>query len=191
VGRVTIAPAGPGHNCGPALQSAGGWHLHCWRRARADLLPHLPIEVVRLRVRRAAELGLDYRTYASVRAATGHDVLAFLFSSNALRVMGLQAALPPDRAERLRALVACGRQALATAPLAPQALLAATGGLIDAAAPAPHHLAGFGPARHAIRRALGPIPGDRVLLVGEGALEQDWCAAGGLAGWVPADRYFA
>jgi hypothetical protein len=185
-----VTVAGPGHNRGPALQPAGGWHLHCWRRARADLVPHLPIEVVRLRVRRAADLGLDYRTYASVRAATGHDVVAFLFSSNALRVMGPQASLPTDRADRLRALVACGRHALATAPLAPQVLLAAAGGLIDAAGPAPHHLAGFGTARRAIRLALGKVPGDRVLLVGEGALEQDWCAAGGLAGWVPADRYF-
>jgi hypothetical protein len=184
-------PAGPGHNRGPALQPAGGWQLHCWRRARADLLPHLPFEVVRLRIRRAAELGLDYRTYASVRAATGHDVVAFLFSSNALRVMVPQTALPPDRADRLRVLVGCGRQALASAPLTPQALLAAAGGLIDLADPAPHHLSGFGAARGAIRRALGKVPGDRVLLVGEGALEQDWCAAGGLAGWVPADRYFA
>ena len=183
--------AGPGHNRGPALQPAGGWHLHCWRRARADLLPHLPIEVVRLRVRRAGELGLDYKTYASVRAATGHDVVAFLFSSNALRVMLPHPALPPDRANRLRALVACGRHALVTAPLAPQALLAAAEGLIDAASPAPHHLAGFGQARGAIRLALGPIPGDRVLLVGEGALEQDWCAAGALAGWLPAERFFA
>jgi hypothetical protein len=183
--------AGPGHNRGPALEPAGGWHLHCWRRARADLLPHLPAEVVRLRVRRAAELGLDYRTYASVRAATGHDVVAFLFSSNALRVIGPRAVLPSDRAARLRALVACGRQALATAPLTPGALLEAGGGLIDAADAAPHHLAGFGPARRAIRLALGPIPGDCVLLVGEGPLEQDWCAAGGLAGWIPADRYFA
>lgn len=184
-------PAGPGHNRGPLLEPAGGWHLHCWRRARADLLPHLPIEVVRLRVRRAGELGLDYRTYASVRAATGHDVVAFLFSSNALRVMVPQTSLPPDRAERLRALVACGRQALATAPLSPQALLEAAGGLIDAADPAPPHLAGYGSARRAIRQALGRVPGDRVLLVGEGSLEQGWCAAGGLAGWVPADRYFA
>lgn len=188
---MTMPAAGPGHNRGPSLQPVGGWHLHCWQRARADLVPHLPIEVLRLRVRRAGELGLDYKTYASVRAATGHDVVAFLFSSNALRVMGPQAVLPPDRANRLRALVACGRQAMATAPLAPSALLAATGGLIDAAYPAPPHLAAFGAARGAIRLALGKIPGDRVLLVGEGALEQDWCAAGGLAGWLPADRFFA
>ncbi len=59
-----------GHNGGPTLEPGGAWRRHCWRKARADLLPHLPIEVLRTRVRRAGELGLDYRTYASVRAAT-------------------------------------------------------------------------------------------------------------------------
>ncbi len=77
---------GLGHNGGPTMEPGYGWRLHCWKKARADLLPHLPIEVLRTRVKRAAELGLEYRTYASVRAATGHDVVAFLFSSNALRV---------------------------------------------------------------------------------------------------------
>jgi hypothetical protein len=42
----------------------------------------------------------------------------------------------------------------------------------------------------AIRAALGPVPGDRVILVGETALEREWCAAGRLAGWIPAERYF-
>jgi len=43
-----------GHNGGPALTARGrGWATHCWRQARGALLPHLPVEVVRLRVRRA------------------------------------------------------------------------------------------------------------------------------------------
>lgn len=71
-----------GHNGGPDLTGLG-WRTHCWRQARETLLPTLPIEVVRLRVRRAAELGLDYKTYAGIRASTGHDLVAFLFSSNA------------------------------------------------------------------------------------------------------------
>jgi hypothetical protein len=29
-----------------------------------------------------------------------------------------------------------------------------------------------------------------VILVGETALEREWCAAGRLAGWIPAARYF-
>ncbi|TMV67455.1 hypothetical protein FGG78_32035, partial [Thioclava sp. BHET1] len=64
---------GPGHNGGPTMEPGFGWRKHCWSKARQDLLPHLPIEILRNRVRRAKELGLEYRTYASVRAATGHD----------------------------------------------------------------------------------------------------------------------
>jgi hypothetical protein len=185
------APAAPGHNRGPALTGGAAWQLHCWRQARADLLPHLPLEVLRGRVRRAAELGLDYRTYASVRAATGHDVVAFLFSSNALRVLPPVASLPPDRATRLEALTRCGRLALASRPLTPLALLAAAAGRLDAAHPAPAALAGFGEARRAIREALGPLSGDRVILVGDLALERDWCAAAALAAYLPAERFFA
>ena len=65
-----------GHNRAPSVDEGQSWRLHCWRQARAALLPCLPIEVLRTRVKRAADLGLDYRTYASVRAATGHDVVA-------------------------------------------------------------------------------------------------------------------
>ena len=75
---------GIGHNSG---QDAAGYtgRLHQWRAARRALLGNaLPVEVVRLRVRRAAALGLDYGTYASVRAGTGRDIAALLFSSNAL-----------------------------------------------------------------------------------------------------------
>jgi hypothetical protein len=42
----------------------------------------------------------------------------------------------------------------------------------------------------AIRAALGSVPGDRVILVGDMALERDWCAAGRLAGYLTADRFF-
>ncbi|MDH3263731.1 MAG: hypothetical protein OEM24_07010, partial [Paracoccaceae bacterium] len=69
------------------MEGGAGWRRHCWTKAREELLPTLPLEVVRLRVKRAAELGLDYRAYASFRASTGHDVVALLFSSNALRLL--------------------------------------------------------------------------------------------------------
>lgn len=164
------------------------WRAHCWRAARAELLPTLPIEVVRLRVKRARDLGLEYKTYASVRAATGHDLIAFLFSSNALRLVGGRAALPADRMEKLDAMK-CARIVLAVAPLAPTAIM--VNPQIDAAYPAPFALAKFAEARAAIRAALGKVPGDRVLLVGDLALERDWCAAGRLAGYLPAERFFA
>lgn len=184
------AVTGIGHNGGPSLEAGFGWRRHCWAQARARLLPTLPVEVVRLRVRRAAELGLDYRTYASVRAATGHDVVAFLFSSNALRMMAPVVALPAERAAKLAAVRDCGRVALAVRPVTAGAVMAAAGGVLDAAHPAPELLGSFGAAGAAIRAALGRVPGDRVILVGDTALERDWCAAGRLAGWLPAERYF-
>lgn len=181
---------GLGHNGGPTLEAGFGWRKHCWTQARERLLPTLPIEVVRLRVRRAAELGLDYRTYASVRAATGHDVVAFLFSSNALRMMPPLPVLPADRVAKLASLRAVDRMALALRPLPVAAVAAAGQGVLDAVHPAPELLGRWSAAGQALRAALGSVPGDRVILVGETALERDWCAAGRLAGWVPAERYF-
>ncbi|WP_295074341.1 hypothetical protein [Tabrizicola sp.] len=42
-----------GHNGGPSLEGGVSWRKHCWSAARERLLPTLPIEVVRLRVKRA------------------------------------------------------------------------------------------------------------------------------------------
>jgi len=178
-----------GHNGGPTLEPGASWRRHCWTAARARLLPTLPIEVVRLRVRRAAELGLDYKTYAGVRAATGHDVVAFLFSSNALRATALRPDVAGDRAAKLAGIHGCQRIALAVAPLHAPALLQANPEL-DHAHPAPHALARYRDIAAALRAALGKLPSDRVILVGDMALERDWCAAGRLAAYLPAERYF-
>ena len=173
-----------GHNGGPSVEAGASWRRHCWQAAREALLPVLPIEVLRTRVRRAADLGLDYRTYASVRAATGHDVVAFLFSSNALRVGPDRLRMPDGRAEKL-ALVRADRIGLARF-----AEVAAMNPELDRVECPPDLLAKFGDAGRRLRVILGRVPGDRVLLVGDMALERDWCAAGRLAGYLPAERYF-
>ena len=180
--------SGIGHNGGPSLAGGASWRRQCWSAARESLLPTLPIEVVRLRVKRAKALGLEYRTYASVRAATGHDVVAFLFSSNALRVSVLRPAMPETRALKL-AEVQCGRLALAVAPLTP-GMVEAANPVLEGAHPAPYALAGFGEMRAMLRQALGKLPSDQVILIGDLGLERDWCAAGRLAGYLPAERYF-
>ncbi|WP_246831348.1 hypothetical protein [Pseudotabrizicola formosa] len=165
------------------------WRTQCWRAARARLLPTLPIEVVRLRVRRAAELGLDYKTYAGVRASTGHDLVAFLFSSNALRVLRAGQVLSADRMVRLGAVQAAGLIGLAVPPLQ-AADLAQAAPVLRASHAAPHHLASFAEARIRLRAALGSLPPDTVLLIGDHGLEAEWAAAGRLAGYLPAERYF-
>ena len=134
---MTGAPAGSGHNGGPTLEPGAGWRRYAWRRARAELLPTLPLEVVRLRVQRARELGIDYKAYASVRAATGRDVIALLFSVNALRITPAAPAMPPEEAARLAAVSGAERQLAVYRPLAPDRALAVNAAALDMAAPAP------------------------------------------------------
>ncbi|QYK43496.1 MAG: hypothetical protein KF887_08775 [Paracoccaceae bacterium] len=181
---------GIGHNRGPSMDGGQSWRRHCWGAARAALVPHLPIEVLRGRLRRAAELGLDYRTYAGIRATTGHDVVAVLFSSNALMALAGR-ALPSDRVGKVAAVAGAARIGLATRPISPPVLLALAGAALDAAYPAPAALAAFSEARARLRDALGTVPPDRAILIAAHGLEADWAAAGRLAAAVPADRFFA
>jgi hypothetical protein len=149
-------------------------------------LPHLPIEVLRGRLKRAAELGLDYSTYAGIRATTGRDVVAVLFSSNALG-MERGRPVPQERQARL-AGIAARRVGLATAPLCPEALLHLP---LEATHPAPPVLSSFAIQRRMIRVALGADPGDATLLVGGYEAERDWCAAARLGAYLPAEKFFA
>jgi hypothetical protein len=177
-----------GHNGGPTMEPGQSWRRHCWSSARAALLPSLPVEVLRGRLRRAAELGLDYRTYAGLRAATGHDIIAVLFSSNALQATPVT---PPDRQAKLAAITGATRTGLAIAPLTGPALLRGARGALDAAHPAPPLLARWRDARAHLRTILDRIPSDRAVLVAEHPLESDWAAAARMAGTIPAARYFA
>ncbi|TGN53838.1 hypothetical protein E4L95_15790 [Paracoccus liaowanqingii] len=176
------------HNRGPALDSTG-WRSHCWTRARRDLLPVLPIKVVRLRVRRAQALGLDYKTYAGVRATTGRDLIAFLFSSNALGVFRDGQDPAPGRGARLIRLEAARH--LGAGPGLDMAALA---GRIDAASAL--RLPDFGAPWSGMRDrmkgwiATHRLPGDAVLMVSETDHERDIMAAAGLAGFVSGQRYF-
>ena len=177
--------SGPGHNGGPPMGGVG-WQRHCWHRARADLLPRMPLEVVRRRMARAAELGLDYSTYAGIRASTGRDVVAVLFSTNALR-MERSASPPPDRAEQLFAMRGCGRVVLAQLPHRPDEVAAALG---LAAVRAPEPLARWAEARAQILEAARPHPADGVVLIGAAGFERVWAEAARLGAYVSDERFF-
>lgn len=187
---MTGTPASIGHNNGPTMEPGQAWRRHCWSAARARLLPHLPIEVLRGRLRRAAELGLDYRTYAGIRATTGRDVVAVLFSSNALLALAGR-GIDTDRRARAMAVAGAARIGLACPPLAAAELAALAGPALDAVHPAPAALASFAEARARLRAALDRVPGDGAILIAAHRLEADWAAAAMLAAAVPADRYFA
>lgn len=180
--------SGIGHNRGPSADEGKSWRRFAWGKARADLLPTLPIEVLRLRVNRAKALGLDYKTYASVRASTGRDVIGFLFSNNALQVFRVGQGLPADRAGALAALQGCDRVALVHAPLLP----GFQGNGLDATYAAPSFVDPWPAMRDQLRgviRARGK-PADGFLVIGETALERDWAEAGKMAGFLTGARYF-
>ncbi|WP_102110017.1 hypothetical protein [Oceaniglobus roseus] len=185
-----MTPPPIGHNNGPTLEPGARWRKHCWAEARSALLPQLPLNVIRRRVARARALGLDYRTYATVRASTGQDIIGFLFSSNALRLARAGHRLPRDRAGHLAALERCSRIALM---LPPHACAVLEGEPLDDAHAAPAPMALFRDQRAAVLAALAPgkIPSDRMVLVGDAPFEKEWVAAGRLAAYLPADRVFS
>ena len=177
-----------GHNQGPTMDKGRGWRRYAWTRARAELLPKMPIEIVRRRVKRARELGLDYKTYAGIRATTGRDVIAFLFSDNALRLMR-DAQIEASRAAKLGTLRQADCLALIHPPHDP-VRVALVNDVVLRAAKAPGLAANWGETRDAIIALKESIPADGVVVVGETWLERDWCAAARLGGYLPADRYF-
>ena len=101
--------AGIGHNNGPAMERGHTWRSYQWRRAQQKLMPNtIPLMIVRMRVRRAAELGLDYKTYASIRQTSGQDIMGLLFSSNALRIMANGAKIARSkRSSRRKSSLSC------------------------------------------------------------------------------------
>ncbi|MEM1130871.1 MAG: hypothetical protein AAGH83_10165 [Pseudomonadota bacterium] len=183
---------GPGHNGGPTLEPGVGWRRYCWRKARADLLPQLPLEVVRIRVARAKALGLPYRTYATVRATAGQDIVAFMFSSNALNLLRETDTLAADRSEVLAGLTACGRLMAAQPPLDPETVGARMRPFIDSCRAAPAiSITWSGLARWSGEWLSSQSLSRRgVLVVGETALEREWSVAGRMAGFLRGGPYF-
>lgn len=176
-----------GHNSGRVLEGGTAWRTHVWTRARKELLPTLPVEVVRTRVKRAKALGLPYKTYAGVRASCGHDLVGFLFSSNALRVLRSGDDIPQDRAAKIITINA-KTLGLAHAPVDPLALVPP----LQRAIVAPSLTDSWSDTRDTLKaaiRASGSAP-DRYLLVGDTALEREWAEAAQTAGYLTADLYF-
>jgi len=177
-----------GHKKGPSMEPGHGFRRHAWAKARAALLPQLPLNVIKRRVARAREIGLDYRIYATVRATTGRDIIGFLFSSNALRLHLASHRMAGDRAIHLARVHGCDRIAL----LHPPHTKCATGDPLDAAHPAPAPFALWRDQRAEVLDILRRrgLPADGVILIGDPPFEREWCSAARLAGYVPQNRFF-
>jgi len=183
---------GIGHNGGPSMEAGYGFRKLAWKKARRSLLPALPLEVVRVRVARARRLGLPYQTYATIRATAGRDIVAFLFSGNSLGLTARRIEMPEVEAGRLDGLSGAALR-LGAVYHAPQDVLAVNGARLEAAGPAPQMTASWRATRETLRGLIREegLPLDGVVLVPATSIEAEWCATAGLAGSVPAERFFA
>ena len=182
--------AGIGHNSGKTYEAGHSWRKHVWTRARKDLMPTLPVEIVRLRVKRAAQLGLPYKTYAGIRASSGHDLIGFMFSNNALHVLRDGQQMPTDRAAKLGALINTTCTGLGHRPVTPTHLAALPG--IDRAFAAPRFSDSWSKMRDRMREIIisQGQPADRFVMIGDIAFEREWAEAAQMAGYLPAGDFF-
>ncbi|WP_158964635.1 hypothetical protein [Chachezhania sediminis] len=187
--------AGIGHNGGPTLDGGHTYRTYMWRRAQQKLLPNaVPLMVVRMRVKRAAELGMDYKTYASFRQYSGQDILGLLFSSNALGILDPYrrgVTMPAPERQVLETVQHAARLALVHAPLKPGEVAAANP-VLDAAGTAPRLSESWSDTRIRLENFARAhrVSGNRLVIVGDAPLEEDWTAALRAAGYLSADRYF-
>ena len=180
--------AGIGHNSGRVDEPGKSWRTHVWAKARKDLMPRLPIEVIRRRVARARELGLPYKTYAGLRAASGDDLIGFMFSSNALDVMTRSAAIPAAKQSKINALRDAKTIGLAQGRVSPDQLTPP----LDAAYAAPEPLAPWSQTRADLQDIFAQTkkPASRYVLICETALEREWAEAARMVAALPAADYF-
>lgn len=192
-------PAPIGHNEGPPLDPAITWRRHCWRQARATLMKPPPVEIVRRRVRRAAELGMTYQQYASVLVGSGRDVGALLVSGEAAGLGPAGLAPPPKPvAAKLSALTRCRLLLL----LAEQARMDADAlrerlrsrwGLDFAGVCVAGEQSSLKGACDAIQRVLTPLslPSDAVVMIGAQPLHARWAEAARLSKFFAGGAYFS
>ena len=188
---------GIGHNQGPPLDAGHSWRKHVWTKARKQLLPKLPLEVIRRRVARAKELGLEYPAYASILLGTGRDIVGFLYTCDALGLRleksieipkPIMAKLTEVKAKHLLAAEEAAGPEEITKKLIVEHQLAIAG---TASLPDPDK-APWAAGRAAIRAALEPLklPSDTVVMIGTRAHEREWADAARLAKFLPAESYF-
>lgn len=188
---------GIGHNQGPPLDHHTSFRRYAWKRARAELMPKLPLEVIRRRVKRAAELGLEYPAYASILLGTGRDIVGFLFTCDALGMrLAQKMPLPAHVTEKLTALSSVDAMLAAEhdRPERLADLLARAKPITFASATRlPPWQSDPRTGCQAIRTALDPLklPGDAVVMIGTDRHERDWADAARLARFIPGETYFA
>ncbi|WP_146344044.1 hypothetical protein [Falsiphaeobacter marinintestinus] len=184
--------SGIGHNNGPSMEPGQRLRAYQWRQAQKALMPNtIPLMIVRMRMKRATELGMDYKTYAKVRQASGQDILGLLFSSNALEIIGNGAKMPDARDLALKAVKRARKLTLVHRPNTPGAVLRENE-VLDAAEAAPRFTDSWSQMRDRVSGFIRSqsLTGNQILVIGDAPLESDWMVAGRAGGYLSAQDYF-
>lgn len=189
--------AGIGHNGGPK-RLGRGWQKHCWTRSRAALIgTRMPIEVVRTRIRRARELGLEYPQYASILLGSGRDVVGFLFTVDGLQLRLRKRLDMPDAVQdKLRGLERVSLMGFAPSGEDVEAFRAEVSDVAGVpfvgVAPEAQGPLGWSAARAAVRAVLDPLklPSDAVVMIGTRKDEAAMAQAAKMARFIASAEYF-
>ncbi len=189
-------PAGIGHNSG-AIGASG--RRCAWAKARKDLVgARIPLEIVRIRVRRAAALGLSYPQYASVLLGSGRDIVGFLFTVGGLQLsLSRELSTPTHVREKLHDVPKTARLALSPADESPDDFRKELGDAlsvrIDDADAEPLDPESWRQARAAIHTVLARngLPADGVVMVGDSLQDASWADAAFLAKFIRTADYFS
>lgn len=189
--------AGIGHNGGPN-QLGRGWQRHCWTQSRKALIgKRMPIEVVRTRINRARELGLEYPQYASILLGSGRDVVGFLFTVDGLQLRLRKRLEMPDAVqEKLKGLERVQLMGFAPSGEDAEAFRAevshVAGVPFVSTAPEAEGPLGWSAARAAVRAVLDPLqlPSDAVVMIGTRDHEAQMAQAAKMARFIPSEAYF-
>ena len=179
---LEVKPAPVGHNGGPPLDL--GFTAWAWRRAHAKAWDNPGREVVMLRLRRAARLGLGYRDYTSVLLDRGAHLAGLI-----VMLTGVTKADEPDVVRKFATLSDCSLMLCGPAiPHAVQVRLRELNGRMAVLGDDADHVA--------LRSVLGDLvarsglPPAAIFLVGSRESERRAGESLGLGLFVEAKRYF-
>jgi D-glycero-D-manno-heptose 1,7-bisphosphate phosphatase len=212
-------PPAIGHNGGPPLNGPG-WGSFVWRMAAKKAWKTPGPEVARLRLRRAAAIGLDYRRYQSISMHAGRPptMVFFDLGGTLVRIVDGEVwtgsdgtvALLPGVGEKLHGLtvpsvyVVSNQAAVGEGRLSEdeangfiQQVNAATANRIDdhriCTAPADTDHPWRKPRPGMVMDLLQTHrqPPTAAIMIGDGENDEACAANAGLAGFIWADEYFA
>jgi hypothetical protein len=196
--EISMSDIRIGHNNGPQMKTGLGWQQHCWKVARKDVLGKtIPIEIVRMRIKRARQLGMAYPQYASIILGTGRDIVGFLFTVDGMHLkLRKRLEMPEFVQSKLQTIEKCTLMAFSPSGEKSDAfqmeLQQISGVKFKSSSPEPEPEATWPAVRLAVRAALEPLklPSDAIVMIGNRETEKQWALAGKMARFIPSSDYY-